>query len=264
MDSLSTPALFLVSIIKYIGIEHFENYSLTQNDVMTAGALFAFIICAFFYVGKQFVTDQKRIAWLVSLINSFVMTLLGVLYLTARIPLFDGLFSYGIDSAIIFHEPTSNFTAMTCLWFAVANILDLAFGFVYYRKYLGYLTAYVHHSVFIWTMLACTTGNAIFFQTEPFAGTFCVCLIEELPTFLLALGSVFPMFRTDWGFGLTFFLLRILYHAYFLSYAFHMWVGAPTKVLFVCTFALHFTWFKTWINKYGMFAPKKISKKKFV
>ena len=260
----SRPGVFFTSIVKYIGIENFEDYNLTQTEVAQAALLFTTILFAFFFIGKIFVTEQKRVAWLISLINSFVMTILGLIYLAAKIPVMDGLFRYGQDAAVIFHEPTSNFSAMTCLWFAIANILDLTFGFMYYRKYLGVLTAYIHHSVFIWTMYACTTGNGILFEMQPFSGTFCVCLIEELPTFLLALGSVFPIFRTDYGFGLTFFLLRILYHAYFLTFAFHMWVGNPVKVLFVCTFALHFTWFQTWINKYGMYAPKKALKKKSV
>ena len=245
-------------------IEHFENYDLAQSQILQATLLFSSILLAFFFLGKIFVTEQKRFAWLISLLNSFVMMILGFVYLSVKIPVFDGLFSWGDDAVAIFHEQTSNFTALTCLWFAIANIIDLVLGSIYYRKQLGVLTAYIHHSAFIWIMLACTTGNGIFMTMRPFSGTFAVCLIEELPTFLLALGSIFPACRSDYGFGLSFFALRILYHAYFMSFAFKSWVDPPILILFVGTFSLHFFWFKTWINKYGFYAPSKISQRKHV
>lgn len=249
------------SVVDYIGIENFENYDMTEREVVTAGSLFTAILVLYFYTSKSIVSEQKRVTWLISLLNSFVMTILGCIYLAAKIPIHDDLFSLGDSASEIFHERTSNFSAMTCLWFAIANILDLSFGFIYYRKHLGILTAYVHHTTFIWIMYACTTGNGIFMTVRPFSSTFCICLIEELPTFLLALGSVFPAFRTDYGFGITFFLLRILYHAYFAAYAFRTMCDPPILVLFVCTFTLHFSWFKTWINKYGFFAEKKYQRK---
>ena len=244
--------------------ENFENYTLSQNDIYLASILFTSILLTFFFVGRQYIKEQKRVAWLISLINSSVMMILGAIFLFNKMTVLDGIFTWGEEASAIFHEPTSNFTALTCLWFAIANILDLALGFVYYFKQLGLLTAYIHHSVFIWTMLACTTGNGIFIEMRPFSGTFAICLIEELPTFLLAVGTVFPSLRSDYGFGLTFFSLRIMYHAYFASFAFKTWVDPPVLILFVGTFSLHFFWFKTWINKYGMFAPVENTKKKVV
>jgi hypothetical protein len=257
---INAAAESLGPLVTYIGMENFESYTLSQNDLILASLLFSTILLGFFFTSKHYVPEQKRRAWLISLINSFVMMVLGIIFLAAKIPIFDGMFTWGAESAAIFHEQTSNFTALTCLWFAIANILDLILGLVYYRKQLGLLTAYIHHSVFIWIMLACTTGNGIFTEMRPFSGTFAVCLIEELPTFLLALGSVFPSCRSDYGFGLTFFSFRILYHSYFMSFAFKSWVDPPILILFVCTFSLHFFWFKTWINKYGMYGPSKKTK----
>jgi hypothetical protein len=245
-------------------IENFENYDLSKSQISQASFLFASILLAFFFVGKRFITEQKRFAWLISLLNSFVMMILGFVYLSVKIPVLEGLFAYGDEAVQIFHEQTSNFTALTCLWFGIANIIDLVIGTIYYRKQLGALTAYIHHSAFIWIMLACTTGNGIFMTMRPFSGTFAVCLIEELPTFLLALGSIFPACRSDYGFGLSFFVLRILYHAYFMSFAFKSLVDPPILILFVGTFSLHFFWFKTWINKYGFYAPSKKTERKHV
>mmetsp|Transcript_1085 Transcript_1085/g.1216 ORF Transcript_1085/g.1216 Transcript_1085/m.1216 type:complete len:274 (-) Transcript_1085:1450-2271(-) len=248
-------------VVHYIGIENFESYDMTEKEVISAGLLFTTVLMIYFYAAKSVIKEQKRLGWIISLLNSLVMTILGVIYLSAKLPIFENLFLFGETASEIFHERTSNFSAMTCLWFAIANILDICLGLIYYKKYLGLLTAYIHHSVFIWTMYACTTGDGIFMTIRPFSGTFCICLIEEVPTFLLALGSVFPVFRTDYGFGLTFFLLRILYHAYFAAFAFRTMCAIPVLVLFICTFTLHFFWFKTWINKYGFFAEKISAKK---
>jgi hypothetical protein len=259
MEIVSTQ---MKSVVDYIGIENFETYDMREKEVISAGLLFTTVLVVYFYAAKSLVKEEKRLAWIISLFTSFVMTILGAIYLAAKLPIFEDMFLFGETASEIFHERTSNFSAMTCLFFAIANILDLSLGFIYYRKQLGLLTAYIHHSVFIWIMYACTTGNGIFITIRPFSGTFCICLIEELPTFLLALGSMFPLFRTDYGFGLTFFLLRILYHAYFAAFAFRTMCAIPVLVLFVCTFTLHFFWFKTWINKYGLFAPKKVIAKK--
>ena len=45
-------------------------------------------------------------------------------------------------------------------------------------------------------MIISTTGNGFFMTAIPFASSFVFMLIEEFPTFLLALGSVYPSLRT--------------------------------------------------------------------
>lgn len=141
-----------------------------SNEELVKYALsFIIALLVYFYTAKSFFnkkTEEKRISWLISLINSLVMTILGVVYLAAKVPVLEGLFLYNSHASEIFHSPTSNFTALTCLWFGIANVLDLILGFIYYKKYLDTLTAFVHHSVFIWIMVTCTTGNGIFIQVS--------------------------------------------------------------------------------------------------
>jgi hypothetical protein len=189
----------------------------------------------------------------------------GAAYLVVKVPAFEHLFisGGGADIALsFFHEPTNNFTFLICLWFGMVNVFDIVVGHFFYPKYLGLLTGYVHHIVFIWTMLASTTGNGLFMTTRPFATPFVFMLIEEFPTFLLALGSMFPRLRTDAGFGLSFFLLRIVYHSYFACYAFlnsHVVDGA-ILVLYAMTLAMHLNWFYSWVTKYGKSFLGKIEK----
>lgn len=238
--------------------KNFTELTLRTNDFYVAGAIYVVILAAICsYAKNNFDKDRKKMAWIVSLFNSFFLLVLGCVYLAYRAPLQDGFFTYGLPAREMFHG-VDNFSVLVCLWFFMANITDLLFGLAFYPKYLDPLTAYVHHSVFIWMMVACTTGNGGFIKPEPFAPAFCYMLIEELPTFLLALGSVFPAFRTDMGFGVTFFLFRLCYHVYFLTYSFIAGVETLVTVLYSLTFALHFFWFYTWVTKYG----SKLFKKK--
>lgn len=270
LSSFEVLGEFLGKIFEYnvtlIGRQNFEMFTLSDTDIRQAIIVFVILLSVIGIVSKRSIAEPKKLAWAVSLCNSFIMMNLGSIYLAVRAPKIRGLFSYGYEYnnlAEVFHDNPSNFTTLTCLWFALANIFDLLFGFIHYRKYIDPLTGFVHHAVFIWLCFACTTGNGVFFTIrKPFASSFLLCLIEEVPTFLLALGTLFPFFRTNNGFGLSFFLLRIVYHTYFMTYAFYLKADAPVLVLFILTSILHVNWFQLWLKKYGPFAKSKSSMKR--
>lgn len=115
-------------------------------------------------------------------------------------------------------------------------------------------------------MVASTTGNPFFGLLEGkmnvFAPAFVFMLIEEIPTFILALGSAFSVFRSDLGFGISFFLLRICYHTYFLVYGLISGVDFVVTFLFILTLTMHLNWFYTWVIKYGNPSKTKDQKKK--
>jgi hypothetical protein len=154
-----------------------------------------------------------------------------------------------------FYVNVDNFAALTTLWFGLACAFDLLFGMIFYSKHLQLLTAYVHHIVFMWISFTSVTGKGGFLTCTPFAPSFVLMLIEELPTFLLALGSVFPAYRTDYGFGVTFFLLRLVYHSYNLAYSIRNGTESVITVLYVLSFLLHVNWFHGWVKM--MMKPKK-------
>ncbi|RYG70234.1 hypothetical protein EON64_00720 [archaeon] len=227
------------------------SYTLGTAQVYQAAAVFTAILTVISVVSvRVFQKDVKRLAWTISVINSGLMTLAGMYYLYFIISS-DLDFFVMSPKNLQYFEGRTDFSVLVSLWFAIANIFDLAVGMVYYPKYLGLLTAYVHHSVFIWMMYASTTGDGIFTTLRPFSLSFCNCLIEELPTFLLALGSMYAPLRTDLGFGVSFFVLRIVYHAYFFVYAIKMGVQFTVLVLYTLTLTMHLNWFYAWVTKYG-------------
>ena len=103
------------------------------------------------------------------------------------------------------------------------------------------------------------TGDGYFLQLKPWTNVFLFFLPAELPTFLLALGTVVPKLRSDLLFGITFFLTRILFHFYLVAYAYIS--GAAAMIIgFGClTGLMHLKWFHAWFTKYGkhyMFGKK--------
>ena len=253
--------------LDFIGRQNFNGKVTLKNDeIRDASFKMVGLLLATVFVGLICQLPEKKLAWMVSLVNSFVMTVAGVFYLAMKLPeVITAVSAKDFHSlgAQLFHAPVSNFTALMCMWFLIANVFDLICGVLFYRKQLGILTAWIHHSLFIWTMIAASTGNGGFIQTKPFASAFAIVVIEELPTFLLALGSVLPIFRTDLGFGLTFFIFRICWHLCFFGLAFYNsdTVSIPVRVLYSVTLLMHINWFQNWVTKYGFVKKKKDAKK---
>lgn len=175
--------------------EHYFKNDISLSSLYLAAAIFSVILLFTGFSAVVLFEEKKKRAWVISLVNSFVMMIAGVFYLMQKVPKYSNFFQFGDNKAEIFYD-LNNVSILICLWFGLANIFDLSFGFLFYRQQLGLLTAYIHHSVFIWITIISTTGNGFFMTAKPFASSFAFSLIEELPTFLLALGSVFPSLRT--------------------------------------------------------------------
>jgi len=84
---------------------------------------------------------------------------------------------------------------------------------------LPFLTCWVHHTLYLWLVY--------FTLHSCLAGSVGILYLLELPTFLMALGTVFPNMRTDLGFGGSFFSLRLAYH-FWVCY--HGFLGLSASV----------------------------------
>jgi hypothetical protein len=186
------------------------------------------------------------------------MTIVGFTFIYQKSKSLEKIFSfdYSVGKNII--ETRDNVGVIACIWFGLVNFLDLVFGLIFYPQYLGLLTAYVHHTLYIWMMNLVAFGNGIFF-TAPYHSTgFVIVTIEELPTFLLALGSIFPSLRTDLGFGITFFFTRIAYHMYIFAFMIASRCFISILILMTITLLMHVHWFYGWVKKYGKAYVKKL------
>ena len=224
---------------------------LTPKQIQTA-FIVCFILLNAYAISTYFIIQpSKRYAWSISLLNSFSMCIAGSIYVLLKMNEHPDMFHFNSDANALFYG-RDNLGLLICIWFGLANAFDFIYGLILYRVHLGVLTTYVHHSIFIWLMHFCSTRNGFFVTApSPFIPAFCIMLIEEIPTFLLALGTIFPSFRTDLGFGVTFFLLRIVYHAYITIYAIYAQVTTSIIVLYLLTLTMHCNWFYAWVTKYG-------------
>ena len=231
---------------------HFFDFTLSETEIYATAGVSTVILMLVGYIGMAILKeDRRKLCWVVSLCNSLVLLIVGTVYILVKVPTIEGFFWFGDRGRSVFHS-IDNVSVIACIWFTMANLFDLIFGLIYYRQHLDPLTAYVHHTVYVWILITSMTGNGGFARFAPFASGFVYMFIEELPTFLLALGAVFPSFRTDIGFGVTFFWLRLVYHFYMLAYSVYLRTDAIIPFLYVLTLALHVYWYYNWMRKYGL------------
>lgn len=128
-------------------------------------------------------------------------------------------------------------------------ITDCYIGYHKYHKYMCTLSGYTHHIVYTFISII-----ALNIDVSSFYFLF---MIEELPTIFLSSGNYNKNIRRDNVFGFTFFVTRILYHAY-LTWKFSF--NKMFLLLGLLSLGLHGYWFKNWFTKY--FLKRNIKKVK--
>ena len=215
---------------------------------------------------KKKILKRRRMAWFISLGNSFICSIIGVTYLFLKYPTDSntGLPSWPMPYNYDVSDPSrelvkssifygrENFGTLACIFFLSANVMDIICGLLFYKRHLSFLTTYFHHTLFSWLMVFAITTNGVFTTSPtPFVPAFVIALIEEIPTFIMALGSIFPEYRSDLGFGITFFITRVVCHIFYLWYVISWGCYTPIITMYVLTTVLHVNWFKDWISGQG-------------
>jgi hypothetical protein len=226
----------------------YDEYNFSDIDLVIYGIHACSIFVIWFCVALLFFPeDTKRMSWSITLLNSLVCSVGSILYMWKKLP--SEFFSFGTHKESIFHG-RDNVSAMACLLFGIGNVVDLLIGIVFYRDRLQILSTFVHHPVFAFISFYAITGNFVGKQFNPFSQGLMWCLLEEIPTFILALGSVFPSFRMDLLFGISFFILRIVFHGYCTSYAILSKADIPILAFMSMSMIFHVIWFYQWVVGY--------------
>lgn len=244
-------------------LQNFTEYTLTDQECLhlLLATLFFYII--YFAICRSvFGSDRKRLSWCVSLFNSLLMSLLGMVYIYGRSTVGKNIFPFVTDITPIFYG-RDNVGVAICLLFSVSLVVDIVFGICFYLDKIQLLSGWIHHALYLWLMHYLITGNG-FFTVEQYGmvALFAWSTIQEIPTFLLALGSIFPAYRTDLGFGLTFLLFRIIFHGYLFYFTIRGKPNVSVIVLYVITMFMHLNWFHGWVTKYAFGSSKKAGKGK--
>jgi hypothetical protein len=169
------------------------------------------------------------------LISSFFLSIVGVVHVS------ETLMTNRWSLSDIYTE--NSFSRSIILFFLASNVMDLALGVNDYPKYLDPLSTIMHHIFYIIFMLILLSYH--------YSTGFQLCFLMEIPTFVLAIGTVYKSLRSDFAFGLSFLLTRVLYNA-FLAYklATLSWDGMIWKTC-VGVLCIHLYWFQKWVKVYG-------------
>lgn len=213
--------------------------------VASAAALLAW------YVVGRFVTQRatsspeewaKSRAWLLTFASALCLTVVGA-PLAARLTVAsdaDFLAATHADGGISRHA---------VIFFAVEMILDLAIGSLDYPGHLDVLSGWAHHTFFLLAGQPTLAFGA--------SGFFLGMSIVELPTLLLAVGSLNRPWRVDLPFGISFFLLRIVYTTYYFVRLVLISRLRMLPAFVAIALLLNAFWFRSWLVSYAKLRSKR-------
>jgi len=192
-------------------------------------------------------------AWIIMCLSSTTLSVFGCIFTMdacSKMGLeWNGDYLYGGDEFI---------SRVVTLFFTASNIMDLVLGFTYYATYMDPLSTTTHHICYIILVYVLLDYH--------FCRGFMTCFFMEIPTCLLAVGTVFPGMRSDALFGVLFLISRILFNM-FLSYRLYVIYyaenerGGYIKDISVLILGLHLYWFSKWIGNYGKKAAQAVKEK---
>ncbi|KAI8078875.1 uncharacterized protein BX664DRAFT_250014, partial [Halteromyces radiatus] len=170
--------------------------------------------------------NEKQISWLLTFASSVVCTVVSL-------PHYVRFWRSGWDMQLLGLESTAH-TSLAC-FFMTYLVMDLTLGSMYYKSRITIATGWIHHSIYIvilfWLMRCRSTSF------------FTVNAILELPTVILALGSMRASWRSDVLFGFSFFVLRLVYHACMIVSVKQYHRIESLWLVAVLVFPLHVYWF---------------------
>lgn len=212
-------------------------YQVLQQPVVPASFLFSFTFLGssfFLFLYKQQAENrdqihrfnEKQVSWFLTLISSLVCTIISI-------PFVIQFFHSDLDMALL--DTDNQFHTGFICFFISYLVLDLVLGSIYYRQRITFMTGWVHHLFYIMTLF--------WFLRLQISSLFTIASILELPTLILAAGSMEHEWRSDLLFGSTFFILRLVAHAWMMIALkkYHriqfMWIVA------LIIYPLHMYWF---------------------
>jgi hypothetical protein len=209
--------------------------ALSQPSVITGVALSMTLYLTFFFgaLKTKVATTDKQISWLLTFMSSGGLTV-------ASIPRFYYFWKSGWNIQSFQVDHTLD-TLVLC-YFVSYLILDLCLGSIYYKRQINILTGWIHHSVY--------TFITVYFLRYRLGGFFTTASILEMPTLIMALGSLRSRFRSDYLFAATFFAFRLVFHAFMIKtlkqnhHIRSLWIVAAS------IFPLHLFWFHGTCRKF--------------
>jgi hypothetical protein len=242
----------------------FFKYTLTNGDKFIALFWSLINLSVYSLIGLYFFRNNpKRLSGVIGLVVASTTVIDAAIYLFMKFPYYRDYFLFGKYSIDIL-QSNDDFAVYSCLSFGVGLLWDVLFGLIFYRDKQDFVNVYMHHSILIWTAWAAVTNHGLVYAPiDDFAAGFTYMAVEDITSWIMALGIVFPYLRSDWAFGLSFFFFRILFHNYMFVYALFVGINWTNIVLFALATIMQLYWMQLWYRKYalklGLYVPEKWS-----
>ena len=187
------------------------------------------VLILIWYFSLKGTTDgsEKRLSWILTLLSAIVSTF-------GCIPLVYEGFSLGWPATIIYGN--GRLSRLLVKFFVTYLCWD---SFFIYRDYptIGGMFHHVPYLVFM--------ALSLYYHCP---SMFVVFMPMEVSSIFLSLGHIWPNFRADIPFGITFFAGRVLYHAYLWLQLYNTRSESPFLVypFSILPLFVHIHWFGKW------------------
>jgi len=208
------------------------------SDVVLAGSAVSLQLVG--YACLRGSLNRKGRAWLFTLFTSILYSLSSLRsIMRLHTSINDG------GDTLRYYYANENVVDRFLIIFLISYLgLDCIIGPFEYKEYLQVGSTWIHHSIFISYSLYILNTNisSVFITLSP----------VEIPTLVLALGSIIPVLRSDELFGLSFFLFRILY---IIPLSLHIYSIENNRRMLMCSgfilsSMMNVYWFYCWCISY--------------
>ena len=207
--SMNQPCVYLLTIalsfLSTLAMNSIQEMNLDsifiRKEHLNLMIIIGLILFGLFLIIHPYFPKPAQKSWLISIISSGFLTIIGFYRVSRTIAGFDILTRDTIHS-------DDQLSLFAVIYFATCNLLDLILALFYYKDDMDILSGWIHHTFYFLFMVVLIRYHSTF--------GFSFVFIEEFPTLLLALGHVSSSLRNDLLFGISFIITRVIYHGWFL------------------------------------------------
>jgi len=116
---------------------------------------------------------------------------------------------------------------------------DMLLGYVFTPESMGFLTGYVHHTVYV--------SLVYYLRTHSHSNLIYLCLPFEIPTLLLDLNRLDSQKRFNGVFAVSFVLCRVIYNIYIIVLMSE--ISAAYQFIATSMLCIHLYWLQEWTRK---------------
>jgi len=180
---------------------------------------------AVYDITARFLTvDPKHRSWQLSLPISVILSVLGLIH------------------TIMWFRTMNTQTTVLSLnsvyLFQSYMIVELTNELIFNYRNISILETVIHHLTYI--------ALAVHVIHNSYSGKCAFMLIYEVPTFIRTLGTLYPTYRSDRLFGISYGILRVVWP---FIYVWHIDLPVAYYVPFVLIQIMHIHWMRLWLLK---------------